>query len=366
MHSYLPKLFGISLLILSSCRSLAPLDAQYPVNPVSQETPVFRTDEGVIVVDLATVSNHLTLPITVYHGLSPETIDRDKPIGVADHYSFVWKPNSESYQHFFTLIDTTGAEMTVAERRIYFKGTKNTRDLGGYRTEDGRMVRWGKLYRSGDLNDLTSSDWKYWQNIGIATVIDFREPEALERKPDRLPKTNPPKVRHLAVYDTATTRKEYQKILQKADPDKYNTEQILIENNKIYVRQYTDTFALALKQVLEQEEPLLYHCSAGKDRTGFMSAMILLTLGVPYETVMRDYMASNYYRQKHIRKRANLGPLIGIDPYASLPLLEVRPIYLNTAIRTIKEQYGSVEAYIRNGLGISEADQEKFRQEYLF
>jgi protein-tyrosine phosphatase len=97
-----------------------------------------------------------------------------------------------------------------------------------------------------------------------------------------------------------------------------------------------------------------------------MSAMLLLTLGVPKETIMRDYMASNYYRQKRIRKRANLGPLIGINPYTSLPLLEVRPIYLETAFRTIEEQYGSLDNYIREGLGISEAEQEKFRQEYLF
>jgi protein-tyrosine phosphatase len=356
----------LNTFLLSSCRNLAPLDANYPTNPIAQETPAYRDKQGTVIIDISLLSDRLTLPVAVYHGYSPEQINLTQPIGMTHHYTFLWKPEDEAYQHFFTLVDTTGKEVTIAERRIHFKGTDNTRDLGGYRTKDGRTVRWGKLYRSDDLSNLTKSDWNYWKNVGIRTVIDFREPEALERKPDNLPQNNSPRVRHLSVYDTATTRKEYRQLLQKTQPDEYNTEQILVDNNELYVKQYTDSFALAIQEVLVQDEPLLYHCSAGKDRTGFMSAMLLLTLGVPKETIMRDYMASNYYRQKRIRKRANLGPLIGINPYTSLPLLEVRPIYLETAFRTIEEQYGSLDNYIREGLGISEAEQEKFRQEYLF
>lgn len=368
IHSTTSQLF-LSLLIgilIVSCRTLSPVDANYPANPVAKETPVYRDDRGTVIINLALLSERLTLPVTIYHGYAINQINNNQSIGMTQHYSFLWKPNEEKVQHFFRLVDANGKEVTVAERKIHFKGTDNTRDLGGYQTQDGRTVRWGKLYRSGDLNGLTQSDWKYWNNVGISTVIDFREPEALQRKPDKLPPKDPPNVRHLAVYDTATTRKEYRRLLQRSDPDEYNTEKILIENNELYVRHYTDSFALAVQEVLTQAEPLLYHCSAGKDRTGFMSAMLLLILGVPQETIMRDYMASNYYRQKRIKKRANLGPLIGIDPYTSLPLLEVRPVYLETAFRTIKDEYGSLENYIRKGLGISSAEQEKFRQEYLF
>ncbi|MGD1892052.1 MAG: tyrosine-protein phosphatase [Cyclobacteriaceae bacterium] len=358
--------YFIGTLLLSSCRSLSPFDATYPANPVAQETPVYRDEKGTIIINIALLPNQPSLPVSIYQGHSAEEINRNQPIGTTENYTFLWKPDDEVFQHFFTIVDSNEEEVTVAERRIYFKGTDNTRDLGGYRTQDGRTVRWGKLYRSDDLNGLNKSDWNYWKNVGIRTVIDFREPDALERKPDNLPDQETPKVRHLAVYDTATTRKEYRRLLQKSDPEEYNTEQILIDNNELYVRHYTDSFALAVQEVLMQDEPLLYHCSAGKDRTGFMSAMLLLTLGVPQETIMRDYMASNYYRQKRIKKRANLGPLIGIAPYTSLPLLEVRPVYLQTAFRTIEDEYGSLENYIRQGLGISAADQEKLRQEYLF
>jgi len=370
MHSSLLTNFVlflfISALLFPSCQSLSPLDANYPINPVAQETPVYRDSQGTIVIDIALLSDQLTLPVSIYHGYSADQIYRTQPIGTTEHYTFLWKPKEEAHQHFFTVADTIGNEVTVAERQIYFQGTDNTRDLGGYRTQNGQTVRWGKLYRSGDLSDLTKSDWEYWNNVGIRTVIDFREPDALERKPDRLPKQETPRVRHLAVYDTATSRKEYRRLLQKSEPEDYNTENILIDNNQLYVQQFTDSFALAIREVMLEEDPVLYHCSAGKDRTGFMTAMVLLTLGVPKETVMRDYMASNYYRQKRIRKRANLGPLIGINPYTSLPLLEVRPVYLETAFRTIEKEYGSLDNYIRQGLGISAAEQEKLRQEYLF
>ncbi|MEO0334404.1 MAG: tyrosine-protein phosphatase, partial [Bacteroidota bacterium] len=280
--------------------------------------------------------------------------------------SFLWIPKEPNRQHFFKLVDKAGQTVMIAERRVYFEGTDNTRDLGGYRTSDSRTVRWGKLYRSGDLSDLKKSDWDYWQNIGINRVIDFREPGALQRKPDRLPTNQSLAVRHLAVYDTGTTRKEYRRQLQQADPDVDNTESVLIKNNEIYVQQYTDTFTLAFQILLEQEQPLLYHCSAGKDRTGFMSAMILYTLGVPYETIMRDYLASNYYRSRRIRKRAKIAPFVGINSYAALPLLEVRPIYLETAFRTIEQQYGSLDAYIREGLGISDAERAQLKAKYLF
>ena len=356
-------LFGWLLAFSWSCSSLKSLDATYPVNPVAAETPVYRDADDRIIIDLALLSDTIVLPVTIYHGLSYEDINRTEPIGVSHDYSFVWE-GPEDQQHFFEIVSASGASVVVAERLIHFEGTENTRDLGGYRTRDGHTVRWGHLYRSGDLGSLKRSDLDYWQNVGIREVIDFREPEALARKPDRLP-SDDIVVQQFAVYDTSTTRRKSRKLLQRADPDEYNAETILLENNRMYVTQYTPAFAKAFAELLEQPESLLYHCSAGKDRTGFMSAMLLYALGVPRATIMRDYMASNYYRQKRIRRRARLSPLIGISPRVSLPLLEVRPIYLEAALRTVEEQYGSIDNYLKEGLGISDDEREKLREKYL-
>ncbi len=362
-----PYFFTFTMLLsglLLSCTSLSSLDAEYPINPVAQDTPVFRDAADRIVIDLALLSNRLSLPITVYHGTSYENINQTTPLGASHDYSFVWE-GEKNQQHFFELVDTTGASVIVAERHIRFKGTENTRDLGGYTAQDGRTVRWGMLYRSGDLNDLTRSDWEYWQHIGIQEVIDFREPEALERKPDRLPPSSSLVIQQFSVYDTSVTRQENRKLLQQADSYTFNAETILLENNRMYVAQYTNAFAQAFDELLQQEEPLLYHCSAGKDRTGFMSAMLLYALGVPHETIMRDYMASNYYRQARICRRAKLSPLIGINPRVSLPLLEVRPIYLQAAFQVIEEQYGSLDEYLENGLGVSPQERKMLQTKYL-
>ena len=358
--------YAIILLILwiSSCDSLQSLDARYPVNPVAAETPVYRDDDHQIIINLALVADSLPLPVTIYHGQSYESIDRSAPIGISHDYSFVWQ-GDERQQHFFELVSAAGSSVIVAERLIHFRGTENTRDLGGYLTHDGRHVRWGRLYRSGDLGNLKRSDLAYWQHLDIRKVIDFREPEARARKPDRLPDDGSVTTLHLAVYDTSTTRRDNRKLLQRADPDVYNAETILLDNNRMYVTQYTPAFAQAFAALIEQDEPLLYHCSAGKDRTGFMSAMLLYALGVPRATIMRDYMASNYYRQRRIRLRARWSPLIGISRRVSLPLLEVRPAYLESALRAVEELYGSLDNYLRDGLQLSEEDQQQLQDQYL-
>ena len=312
---------GLLSLQLLSCTSLESLDAVYPVNPIASETPVYRDQDERIIIDLARLPDTLALPITVYHGTSYETIDRTQPIGISDDYSFVWEgPKDE--QHFFELVSASGAAVVVAERLIHFRGTDNTRDLGGFRTRDGRTVRWGKLYRSGDLSGLKKSDFDYFRQIGIREVIDFRVPEDLERKPDHLPTTDSLITSQFSIYGNDLSRKENRKLLQCSKPNNFNAEEILLDYNRQYVTQHTDEFAQTFEELLQQEQPLLYHCSAGKDRTGLMSALLLLVLEVPRETMMRDFMASNYYRQKTIRLKTLFSPLIGIHQRIALPLLE--------------------------------------------
>ena len=357
-------IYGWLVGLLWSCTSLTSLDAVYPVNPVASQTPVYRTSDDRVVIDLSVLSPTLSLPITVYHGTSYETINSLQPIGVSHDYSFVWDgPKDE--QHFFKLVSATGDEMIVAERLIDFRGTNNTRDVGGYRTRDGRSVRWGVLYRSGDLSGLKRSDYDYFQRTGIQTVIDFRVPEDRKRKPDHLPPDENLVTLPLPIYGNDLSRREKRKLLQRANPSDFNSEEILLSYNRQYISEHTDELARTFAALLRQERPLLYHCSAGKDRTGLMSALLLLVLDVPYETVMRDFMASNYYRRRTIRFKARFSPLIGIHRRIALPLLEVRPIYLEEALRTIREQYGSLENYFLRGLKLSESEQKRLREKYL-
>jgi protein-tyrosine phosphatase len=113
--------------------------------------------------------------------------------------------------------------------------------------------------------------------------------------------------------------------------------------------------------------PATVHCSGGKDRAGLLSAIVLLTLGVPQETVMKDYLLSNTYRaaenaQTLTRLQALLDPQ-GIEVIKSL--IEVRPEYLQAALDQMKQEYGSIDAYLRKGLGITKAEQKRFQRQML-
>ena len=364
------------LLIISACTSAKT--TLRVLNPVADETPVYRLRPREIAVDLNRAVPPDQQPVMIYQGYAPTAINWSQPVAT-DCWGSVRLPVSEQdRQHFFGLVTHLGDTVRVAERLIPLRGTDNFRDLGGYATEDGRTVRWGLLYRSGDLANLKAKDRKLLSHLPIETVVDFRNAEDRLRKPDRLPKERVIRTVNPPVYDVAMSRRQYRRLLQKMKKED-DPEQLLIALNRMYVTQFTDTFALAIKalMVTQPVEPTgdtmsskfipagLYHCSAGKDRTGFMSAMLLSILGVPRQTIMRDYMASNYYRYSRIRRHARLAPLIGIRSEVARALLEVRLVYLEEVFRTIEDEYGSVERYIRQGLGISKEEQSCLRALYL-
>ena len=364
------------LLIISACTSAKT--SLRVLNPVAAETPVYRLRPREIAVDLNRAVPPDQQPVTIYQGYAPAAIDWSQPVATERRGRVQLPVSEQDRQHFFGLVTHSGDTVRVAERLIPLRGTDNFRDLGGYATKDGRTVRWGVLYRSGDLAGLTANDRTFFSHLPIETVIDFRNSEDRLRKPDRLPKGKAIKTVNPSVYDVAMSRRQYRKLLQKMGKEDHS-EELLITLNRMYVTQFTDTFALAIKalMVTQPVEPTgdamlsksipagLYHCSAGKDRTGFMSALLLTILGVPRETIMRDYMASNYYRYSRIRRHARLAPFIGIRSEVARALLEVRPVYLEEAFRTIEDEYGSVERYIRQGLGISEEEQVQLREWYL-
>ena len=124
-----------------------------------------------------------------------------------------------------------------------------------------------------------------------------------------------------------------------------------------------------LRRIAREENlPTVLHCTAGKDRTGFASALILLSLGVPEETVFEDYLLTNQYREAFHRKVLRwvpLYPLFRTDPEDLLPLLEARPEYLRVSLDTIDELYGSLDAYLEQALGVTPARRAALRANLL-
>ena len=176
-------------------------------------------------------------------------------------------------------------------RKLPFTGAHNFRDLGGYKTEDKRTVKWGKIYRSDNLHSLTDEDLKYMKRLNIKSVVDFRSVEERENEPDRL---NPGMTQVLLPIKFQPKEldddsiKNLMKDLTFGDLDSSN---LLRDFNIVIVEEFAEEYKNFFRHIIENNaEPLVFHCTAGKDRAGFASAMILTILGVPREKVIEDYL----------------------------------------------------------------------------
>lgn len=269
--------------------------------------------------------------------------------------------------------DTTVSGLTVDERQVLLEGGPNFRDLGGYRTGDGRMVRTGMIYRSGELSELTDADLEKLHQLRIRTVVDFRSAYEVEtRGPDRLPEG----ARSVALaIDPGDLNSVLQEALSTGDfsalPPDY-----LTQVNRQLIAQHTAQYSQLLQLLLEPgNTPLVLHCTHGKDRAGIGSAIVLMALGAPVETAREDYLLSNVYREELNRSdlqkiREGMARARDVDP-DEIDLSNVEALYFldgayfDAAIDEMEERYGSVEGYIRDGLGIKDGQIAQLRERML-
>jgi protein-tyrosine phosphatase len=250
----------------------------------------------------------------------------------------------------------TGERRSVAERLLPMQGAHNFRDLGGYATADGRHVRWGQLYRSDHLGDLTDADVAFVKELGIRLVCDFRGEAERAANPDQLPGDPAPQVALLAIADDSFDPEELQRRILSGELEGLDLGQVLIEGNRKFATEYRDRYAQLFERLSDPRRiPALVHCTAGKDRAGFASALILRVLGVPEETVYQDFLRTNVYTAEFIERTLmmiRVASLFRTDPEDVRPLMSVRREYLEAAFDTIDEEYGGFDAYVRNELGV--------------
>ena len=236
-------------------------------------------------------------------------------------------------------------------RKIVLDGTSNTRELGGYKTEDGRSLKWGVLYRSDKLSELTDADQEYLLQLGIKRVIDFRSSEEKQNEPDQLPSTL--KYIEMPIEADGAIRPKVEAIL-KGDLNE-DVGAILVETNREFISDFSGVYKGFIESLIENQEPTLFHCTAGKDRAGFAAALVLLAVGVPEKIVIEDYMKTNKYTEETIQdyiNKINLYSLGSVDAEILRPLLGVEERFIRAALDEIKQKYGSVENFIRDELKI--------------
>ncbi|MEV0294880.1 tyrosine-protein phosphatase [Nocardia sp. NPDC050710] len=261
-----------------------------------------------------------------------------------------------------------GAEALAAP--ISFQGAVNVRDIGGYRTYDGAKVKTGKAIRADALDKLTDADVQKLAGLNVKTVIDLRtQPEIQYSGPDKLPSGVQSVSR--PIDDTGMFTQMLQAI-QSRDPVKQEqllgngrAEQIMAD---VYRSFLTDAsraaFAQTIRDLAATDRATLYHCTAGKDRTGWVTYVVLRAIGVPERTARQDYLLSNQLRAAADAKLREDLERAGLmqNPDLLIPLQEVRGAYLDTAIELMEQTYGDFGKFLTQGLGLDPGTILKLRR----
>jgi protein-tyrosine phosphatase len=253
------------------------------------------------------------------------------------------------------------ADQRDAHRLLNFEGIANFRDLGGYPTDDGRQVKWGVLYRAGTLAESSNADLQSLQKLNIDTLIDFRSASEKEAEPNRLPEPTTIKVVEIPTLDDGNQAmvEEIMGRIERSDFDGFDPNELMLEGNRQFASTFTPQFRQFIHTVVEANgAPVVWHCSAGKDRTGFASAILLRILGVPQDVVMQDYMASKENALDARRSQIMLLRLFKGDEAADKlsVMLGVDQAWLQAAFEQIDDTWGSFDNYVHSGLELSDAD----------
>ena len=223
---------------------------------------------------------------------------------------------------------------------VELAGASNLRDLGGYRTQDGRTVRRGLVFRSAALAGLTEADQATLGGLGLRTICDFRGIEESERAPTRLAG---PEI--VAVPIEPTVGAGLRDILQTKEATGEALFAVLERAYAAYALSSQVQYRTMLDRIVDGGTPLLFHCSAGKDRTGFGAALLLTALGVPWDTVVADFEATNRLWRRDTVPSSDLPPAIRES------LLNADRTLLEAAFDAARRQYGSLAAYYETALG---------------
>jgi len=300
--------------------------------------------------------------IRVYAGDSPVTIDRTTPIAEARGETSVEisLPKHE-INPYFEIVQDGGKGTIWAQRQLPFKNTYNFRDIGGYLTSDNRRMRWGGVYRSAQLSALTDQDHELLRRIGIRLVCDFRSRDEVMAQPDRLPEDGSIEYLHLPIAHGKFDPSEAFERIKKGDIS-WLTDDFMTNNYIKQIDNFSDLWRRFFEQLMDRKKrPLVFHCTAGKDRTGVCAALILLTAGVPESTVIADHALSNTYNADVIEEIKLEIKKFGIDPEAMKSYLTAPREAMEAVLKHLRENYGSAAEYLTRTAGIDQHDLARLR-----
>lgn len=251
--------------------------------------------------------------------------------------------------------------MTDQQRLISLDGAMNFRDLGGYRSTKGRIVQWHRIYRADSLSDLSHGDRQKLTQLHVTVDCDLRSGYEQAMAPDRIGKQIQFVDAHI-YPDNGDVDKEI------TPPHPIQTTDMLagIYQHVILNVHSQEMFKKVLDELLNlpEDEALVYHCSAGKDRTGMMSAIILSLLGVDDDTIIRDYLLTNelydFAADRQLPTDNEMGQLV-----AKMNLTKGDGPVMRGFLDTMEQGWGSTQEFAKQQLGLSDHDIQQLRRRYL-
>ncbi len=256
--------------------------------------------------------------------------------------------------------------MTDEDRLVSIEGTLNFRDIGGYPTKFGRDVRRHTVYRSDGLATVGDAGWERMTELGIKEIFDLRHEVELRTAPYETPEgitaTNLP----IGPKEVQTEAKDVFELMKSGGEDDFGLDFMIEMYGRIFA-DHAEVFGELLTHLSDRERlPAVFHCTAGKDRTGIATALILSVLGVDRKTVLDDYELSNTFRST--RRIEQLRPRLeaeGIDVERVRPYLSAPRPALDAALTGVDVEHGNVDGFIVTKAGASLGTLDRLREVLL-
>lgn len=255
-------------------------------------------------------------------------------------------------------------------RVLDIEGGRNFRDMGGYRTATGRTVRWGRLFRSGVMAHLSGQAATHLIDLGVRVVCDLRSTREREREAVQW---LPPEVEYLH-WDYDGARVSFAGLVGRGEIDAQGTREAMLSLYRALPMQFEVPYSALFARIAQGDLPLIFNCSAGKDRTGVAAALVLTALGVPWETVLEDFALTDEVvdlERIYATQRTSLGlqerggRISSLSPDVRAPLMSADPAYLQASFDAIREGHGSIERYLEDRLGVTPGELERIRAQLL-